>query len=69
MGWEPGQRRAVSDRPDPDWDPVMLLEYLTSEDQVADDLMLEVRRRVIDRNRILVGITALEPVLVDLRSR
>jgi hypothetical protein len=47
----------------------MLLDYLTSEDQVADDLVLEVRRRVIDRNRILVGITALEPVMVDLRSR
>ncbi|MGH8936122.1 MAG: hypothetical protein ACRDXD_07650 [Acidimicrobiia bacterium] len=59
----------MSDRPDADWDPVMLLDYLTTEDRVADDLVLEIRRRVIDRNRILVGITALEPVLVDLRSR
>ena len=43
----------------------MLLDYLTSEDHVADDLVLEIRRRVIDRHRILVGITALEPVLVE----
>lgn len=55
----------MSDQPEPD--PVLLLEYISEPRRVDDDLLLEVRRRVIDRNQVVIGLSALQAV-VDLRK-
>lgn len=55
----------MSDQPEPD--PVLLLEYISEPQRVDDDLLLEVRRRVIDRNQVVIGLSALQAV-VDLRK-
>lgn len=39
------------------WDPVLLEEYLASADvEVAEDQLLEVRRRVLGLNRLVIDL-------------
>ncbi len=51
-----------------DWDPAMLEEYLAAQVvEVGSDQVRDVRQRVIDRNRIVVGLDQ-RGTRIDLRS-